>query len=532
MNSYFTTIYSNAYEGWLSPRSLPLAYYLTYIGNVLSGEFSYKTAVDHFVGYFLPGMIIGGVFFGLAWFAFLKRPREAAGKGLCFSFVESFVKVTTAVCAGIFTGLLADAMLHATFTFSVIAFLEVLCSVAVICLIAEWVYSLNVTAALHRGWQIPVCFLLSALWLGAFKSDAFGFDSYIPAEEDVESCAIFQKDEWYNYHYFDNDDGDYADFQESSEDYFEKRLIIEGVDAVRQLAQVGMPAQKERGKRMAEWDYEENGENGPKDIDKGWNTAVLYRMKSGAKVWRTIWIPNDIDEAMMDRIIGEESYRKQFFNTEGTLKVLKDWTAESGENRLSIEYDTIITSESEKVMYPDVEKLIAAYEKDLAQYDFSFIQSHLCLGTFSVMYRGTDGSEIGEYYPVYEGFDHTIRELEALEVYHEPLPKQKDVGVAAVQQTEYDENGIEIRSEEKEYTSPEQIAALMEAVDISYNGDWTKTKDYEGSLFVRLVEKDELAAYQKLPKEESLFDSGIGTDYTLLRKDQPDFVKKDFPKGK
>ena len=531
MSEYFTTNYITDIITPATPRLLPLTYFTDYTASVfensLSGTAGFsEAAVDAFPAS-LSGaaisLVITCVATALAYIAFVRRPREMVGKGLCFPFMESLVKLSLGICGGILAGLVADGICESVFRYSVITFVVIAITVALVCMIGEWVFSLNVTKILHRGWQIPVCFAVSALVIVVFKQDMFGYDSYIPDAALVESAALYPQDA-YNYSMITRGE-DGAPYPEDREEYLESHLKLTDVASVEKLAAIGMKEQRHFYGRD-DIDYENQ---------RHWSAIVLYRMTNGRMVWRKLAIPYDIDRKLMDAVIGSDEYVNSYFDIDDTMTALQTALGQKVKGRLTVSYSNLLGTETEQFTEDILKKLQKAYRQDRKNYDYSYLQEHICIGTLDLNYTyiGTASymPDLYESYPVYEGYDRTIAVLQEYGLYHEARPDPEQVEMLLLRHIksvdEIDEEDPSI-SEAKRYDAPDQIAAILEQTEIRSYGDWSIYVNEDSYITVMILSpKDiELAGLSEDP--DYYEEHGYGDTLILHEADFPDFVKADF----
>ncbi|MBQ9632117.1 MAG: hypothetical protein IJV04_04280 [Lachnospiraceae bacterium] len=530
ISTYYATSDMLAYDSWLWPRSLPFYYLFRHVGDFFFSETDvateYLRLLSREAADFGPeagaSLLIAVIAAAIAYLAFINRPRESAGKGLCFSKAESVVKIITAVCTGIYAGILADSLFHSVIKASMLSMAVVVLLVVLVCLIAECVFSLNLSKALYRWWQIPVCAVAAIAWLLGFKFDVTGFDRYVPEASSVES-ATFYSEGAYTYAYITTDSVD--GLPVDRDEYLQKNLRLKNVEDVCAVAEIGMQEQKKYTNIVTDWNYENTL---PKEVDASWIAMVQYHMKDGRTIRRRLRIPFAIDEAKMNALLGSEDYKNTYFNLDDLTKALKQYMAANKKYTPGISYDNIIAGESARVSMEQVEQFLEAYRKDLKQYDFSYSQAHIPLGTAAVGYyapSNTGEDSQMEHLPIYEGYDNSIAFLKQIGVYFDPMPAPEDVGVIGVLCEKFDEEGNRVYDKELDYTEPEKIEALMKAADISYSGEWNKTMDYSLYYSIRVVGQKDA---KRFIEKEKMGETEVGTGFTVFGTEAPSFLKEDF----
>lgn len=542
MNAYFTTIYWRS-DIRMFPESLPLTHYIRHIGNFMNGNVEVAKFGDILHSHMaesVRGLLACGIIIlvatALAYIAYVRRPREAAGKGLCFPFVESVVKLTMGICGGTLAGMIADGIFNTQYRFSLIMCLIVAVVVTLIGVVAEWVFNLNIAKSFRRGWQIPACFVVSCVLLVVFKQDLVGYDHYLPSPETVESCAFYPMDNYgYTVMYEDADDIESMMMvDENMTDYLEKYLILTDVDAVENIAKVGMELQREYS--VAEPEYTDSYAGMPAELRDSWNAVVLYRLKSGKNVYRSIRIPYTMDRKAMDAVLGSKEYRQAYFNTDKMPETLQNLMQLFPTGELDVSYSNKMNGDTEEFLYADVQRLLKAYKQDLEQYDFTYTQKHKCLGLIEVAFEiKEDWTRKAQVYPVFDSYDRTIALLKKMDIYSDAIPKLDAVDFVGVQYTEF--NGDEeaysdertLHSDTKIYRDADEVAQILAVLDETYYGEWARTNFEDTNYTATVVKKGDMENSGFTSKDEVEYvENGFGMMFTIPPKQEPAFLKKDF----
>lgn len=542
MNAYFTTIYWRS-DIPMFPQSLPLTHYIRHIGHYMNGSVEVAKFGDilhsnmaESVKGLLACVIIILVATALAYAAYIRRPREAAGKGLCFSFVESVVKITLGICGGTLAGMIADSIFNTLYHYSLVMCLIVAVVVALIGVVAEWVFNLNIAKSFRRGWQIPVCFAASCALLIIFKQDLVGYDKYLPASETVESCAFYPMDNYgYSVMYKDADDIEsQMMYDENINDYLEKYLILTDVDAVEDIAEGGMALKREFDITATE--YMDSYADMPKELRESWDAVVLYRLKSGKNVYRSIRIPYTADRKAMDAVLGSKEYRQMYFNTDKMPETLQNLIQLFPNGELDVSYNNTMSGESEEFSYADVQRLLKAYRQDLEQYDFTYTQTHDCIGLIEVSYETKDDwVRKAQTYPVFDSYDRTIALLKKMDIYSDAVPKLDMVDFVGVEHTEFTEedevysNERVAHSDTKIYRETDEIEPLLAALETTYYGEWGQTKFDYANFTATIVKKGDMENSGFAKKDEAAYvENGYGLRFVVLPQMEPEFLKEDY----
>ncbi len=527
MAQYFTTMYHIADSEIIRPRSLPLAWYFSYIGDVLSADVDKMEFVTAIPKAFISSgkgmavcLVVACIACTLAYVAFINRPREAVEKGLCFPILESFVKISLGILGGILTGTISDMIFSSVFSFSVMTFVVIAVVIALICLVGEWIFSLNITKVFNKVWQIPLCIIAAFAVIIIFKQDAFGYDSYVPGVDQIESFALYTQDN-YSYSIITTDE-EGRGINQDREEYLRNNLSLTDAADVVEVAKIGM---KERRKLFGR-------DSTDFSRPQSWSVTVLYRMKNGRQIWRQMEIPYDIDHAPMDNIIGSNEYKDVYFDLNKTIEGLKDAVSFDTKGRLSLSYNTAQNNETASAEIDDVKALFKAYEKDLNKYDFSYSQGNVCIGTVDVNFapvsQGMSAENLYRTLPVYEGYDNTIKALKEKGLFLDPLPDIENVSFVIAQYDKVNENGELERSETARYDEKDKISELLDSADINCYGDWSRYSYSMEDISAIVLSEEEIAEAGDTDDPDYYWNHDIGSTYTIRKENIPDFVKTDL----
>lgn len=408
------------------------------------------------------------VFTVLALIAFKMRPREHAGKGLCFSFIEVIVKFVIALSAGIIAAITVDEIFDSVFGYNIIFFFWIAFVVTLCCLVGEAVFNANVVKAVRRAWQIPVLYVLTLVIMISFKQDFFGYDSYLPRASRVESAMLCP--DRYDSDFYIYKDGKSMHIKE----YMEEMMYLQDTESVLALADVGMEYKREYEIARSKDTIDEEGENKEASGYDGWESVVMYRMKNGKQVYRKIRIPYSVDANLMDAVIGSEDYKKAYYHLDDMTFRIK-WFEDNSNEPINMSFGTYdadivnITVDS-----ADVEEFAEAYEKDLEQYDYSYTLEHNVVGNVKINAYDDQVGNMDEEYAIYEGYDNTIALLKRYKIYTSMDVNPDDITALGIK--EYFEDDYELTIV-KSKSDIEEIVSYMNPVVSSV--DWQKDIDGE-----------------------------------------------------
>lgn len=322
-------------------------------------------------------ILIAAVLFAAAYLCYSKRQSEAAGRPIAYRVVEPIIKIAVVIPAGLLVGMV---VLETSFNNEMLMVTGMLVSGVIFCAAMEVLFAFDIKSLFKHLWSggIALAGILAVFCI--YKWDIFGYDSYIPEQNKIESIAISVSG------YYDN----YWDenFEYISQADFEKEhMFITDTEPVLALARKFQTADEEQ-------------------MSDARSVQVLYRLQSGRQVNRSFLIDyDDADaQAQLNRIMGSEAYRKGVFQSM-SKDVFQD-------KLMRVTY----TNGAAKVVIPveEVDRLKEAWMKDMEQYDFTLVRENHPCGQISLQYVNYMSSNL----LVYEEFENTIACLKELEAYY------------------------------------------------------------------------------------------------------------------
>ncbi len=371
--------------------------------SVIDSEYTFAN-VQKIAKDALPGVLINLVIFVVftvaAFYLYRKRKAENAGLSVTHRSVCVFIKFSAAILfsldAGLFTywifGRKSVSELGAVI-------LTILVTIFVGCALLETIFAQNIRDAFHRFYQVPVIAVIALIIMFAFRLDVTGYDKWLPDASQVESAWIL------NYNYDIEDYDEFGSYQ-SPGDYIKKRMFLTDIDDVRELAEIG---QKMRCNNAEIENY-----NTSDEYDHYWSAVVGWRMKNGRVVTRSIDIPENIDPALMDRILEKKEFQDGVYRLEDADTIRDNARRVSGASRFNL----YINTEHGVTTAPDsmLDEFIRVYREDVHNhYSYTMASNNAPVGC--VEYRVADNGWRNRYYdinwPLYETYTNTIALLES-----------------------------------------------------------------------------------------------------------------------
>lgn len=352
----------------------------------LGENFSYTNALS--VKYVLCLLGFALVMGLLSYVCYLKRPAEAAGKAMTFPVTRPVIKVLLTVPAA----LLAGGVTFDAVDFDpqssmqgigwVIFFMTL--AVALGSGLIQVIYEFDIRGAIHKKYHILISGGITAMIFLIYQFDLFGYDSYIPEQDQIESVAFVPDDYELSYGtHFDEATGRYL----SKEEYADRYMELDKIEEIRELAARSM---KEYGKMKAAIQkinvLEEDQE------EQWWSyTTLIYRLKNGRKVSRALWVnvEDERTQELLDSIIGSGEFKEGFWMcaSDRINRLLED-------SRYEVKpvYGNQIYSEG--LTREETKEFLGIYQKELEKASFTDIRSCVPTGmltiSFSEAIKGSD----------------------------------------------------------------------------------------------------------------------------------------------
>jgi len=310
-----------------------------------------------------------------------KRNTEAAEQSMAFSKTESVIKIMLVIPLSLSIGLLLSTMAHRNF--EVWFFIGILLGAVLINAIIEFIYHLDIRELFVRKLQLVLAVLATAVIGCIFQFDFIGYDSYLPAMEDVEQMALYSYGVNGSFAYKVTDDDGIAPFE-----YGERAALDE----------------------MAISDFEpiyEIAGNGVKNVRKETEgmdlvpVSVKYVLKNGKSVYRSYQIDRNVFMESEQALFTQEDYKQKtypIFNKESADIQSMFLMSLTGDVQLELTADQKVN-------------LLETYKTELRESTFDDFYYESMSARLNLEYmRGTQASSwYSEYgYPISKNFTKTL----------------------------------------------------------------------------------------------------------------------------
>lgn len=438
----------------------------------------------------------------LSFIVYQKRKAENAGKAVIYRPLEVFIKFILGVFFSLDAGLTAYWLFNSDGSLSSLVFviITIILSAFLWSIILESIFACNVRKAFNKAVHIPVIAAIAIAILFIYNSGITGYDRYLPGENEVSSAWLVNNN--YNADYYDDSDN----YMPTS-DYVEKNMFLTDTADLLELAAIGQ-SESVRIRNT------KNDVNATLDY---WDAVIGWRLKDGRIVTRNIAIPESIDPALMDRIVGREEFTDGVYHMKDVIGLKNDAIMKNPKTRLRVSVSTDFGLEETREDIVDA--FMAAYTKDVAEhYDFTLASNNNPSGSVSLY----DNNYFNISWPVYESYDDTIAFLKEKGLWKGGLVTPSDIKKIEVTKSGYDEEIEEYTSDSVEYTDATKIEELLNSsLPMTYYSAWIKYSELENEdLNMTVYLKDD-------PDDEDSFDR---TSYRCFYKGKiPGFVNNDLP---
>lgn len=334
-----------------------------------------------------------------AYWLYRKRKTESYHRSVAFSPLAAVLELALLVPFGMAAGMTVAKMSgdSGRFLFGG-CLLGTVCGHAMIRL----VYKRELKAVLGGKAVFAVSLTAAACFLGLFRFDWTGYDSYIPASREVRAVSVSLESDYSAF-------GNYEEplWESGSVDMEEELLEKMASENTETIESVLWLAKKWRDKGMPGTvrDFEAGADTGYISEGAGKNEnlrrwVVCYTMQGGRKVYRRFFADMEADQDKIDIIMKDPSYQRVRYQIFSPM-----FEERLGEMKISFadgRTETLYTAEKGE--------LLEALRTDFRQYGYSLISDSIPEGKICFELKnkegGQDSTRIWEY-PLYKSFEKT-----------------------------------------------------------------------------------------------------------------------------
>lgn len=419
----YMTLFFKFYSDYtydLTPVFSPFAIYFK-LADVMTGRGDFEQEVLNpfmsVVYLLLFALVVGGI----AYVCYLKRPAEAAGKAMAFSFPKPWIKILIAVPVTLLAGILVGNVVgyrptydegHVGYVFFSMAIVLV-----VTCCLIQVIYEFDIRGILHKKRHILISAVLTILVFVIFRYDVFRYDSYIPRVEKVESVAFIAPigGSYYGDGYFDEEMNTMSRYA-----YVNEYMYLTDVGTVNKLLKKSIDTVGAMDS-LDEMYPEEEGSV------RWYQVTVNYRLSNKRIVSRKMYV-NLADEetvALVDRIQSSEEFIAGAYI--GASDILE--RAVSNETlKTSAVYGNGVYEK--KLSREEMGELLALYREDISKMSFVEQRENIPMGSLVLnVEKPMDGYTINRQaeLKIYPFFDLCTSYLQEKGYYMENYVNPEDI---------------------------------------------------------------------------------------------------------
>lgn len=452
-------------------------------------------------------LIISALLALLGCFLYRKRPSEAAGKAMAFPISCPINRIALTLVSAIGLGTFFWEMRNST---GWVVF-GVICGAVICHCVVEIIYHFDFRKLFSHKLQLIGCILVSLAVLLVFRYDLFGYDTYLPKAEQVESAAIDIRlfDDWVSYgSLFQESGGEYdLDWQDSSR-YILRDMKYEDVENLLAIAREGIRQLKRGQQDQPVYEVEYTAAEGlpletmQEEREADWTTVVIcYTLKSGRRVYREYNLSVDDILPQMDRLMADTAFQKSVYPVmkreqdqvaairyrEGEEEIVLEDLAMDKKNALLAAYQRDLGTMTIERMYEEAPVGLIRFTSgsEEAAMKWAKEQEKLAAGDSYAEYHYSGHWAYGwlanrDYYPVYPSFTETLALLGEQDVRAGEYFRNLNVQTITIHKyTEEDNQNVVI-------IDPEEIGELMKVLRDSdrmyYNPFFRSEKRLDATL--------------------------------------------------
>ena len=344
------------------------------LANVYEAQGRLK--VTYMAGLLLFALAVGAA----AYFCYLKRPAETAGRAMAFAVTRPIIKILLVTPLSLAAGLAVVSTLGLQPGNSRQGMGYMIFAIALVAVIGsafiQVIYEFDIKGALHQKKHILISGLAAAAIFAVFRLDLLGYDSYIPSPGQVESVAFVPD-------YYEDANGSIRLDEDgvflSEKAYAERYMYLDSGEEVCRLADISMEGYNQL------WEQYNNGmdvwEETGQEQKEYWSQAmVIYRLKGGRKVYRNLWVNVEDEETarLLDNIIGSAQFK------EGYFAIASERMDRIFEQKYQVEAFYGNSVYRKKMGKAEMGEFLERYRRDFGQADFSDLKENVPVGVMEL----------------------------------------------------------------------------------------------------------------------------------------------------
>lgn len=416
--------------------------------------------------YLMQCFLVAVLLLGIAVYLYKIRSSEMAGKAIAFQKIQPVIRILIVIPSAMAGGLIFDSLTNSEIGWMVFGMIlvAVLVHGAV-----EVLYQSDIRGMFSYKIQLAGTIVAAVAIALAFRNDWFGYDTYIPKIEKMESVAInidgIGSGGWYTI-----EDPIRGSYNISSSTYIMEEMKLNGdlLPVVQELIRLGVQTSEAETRELSE------------ASDRWVSFRVKVRLKGGKDVFRFYLVSLNQAYDLLDQIFCSQEFKEKVY-------------AYLLQHRSEAEVVIGGKTQRQGLSKKESAEFLEIYQKELMALTLDDLRDNPVIG--KVQYnisRLRDGEVLG-LYPV---MTESLAYLEKIGILENDLflaqPKAEDVEALQIGEyyEEVDSDGMHYSNYQKvEITEREQIEEICEKLYFynEYNNDlfWEKDYDYDIDVILK-----------------------------------------------
>lgn len=475
-------------------------------------------------------LIATAVFTVLAFFLYLIRPSEAAGRAMAFKKSRAPIKflivISVSLCTGLFGYILDNSDGWSIF--------GLICGLLISYCTIEIIYHFDFKKLFSHKIQLLLCFLISFGIFFVFRLDLTGYDRYLPSPSKLESAGIFSEymePEWRELDMEEIIDGDYVNrFYNKNISDIINPMHFSDTELIYKIEEIA----NRRNLNTAEV-YEDSEYVHYETI------YVAYHLKNGKTVFRQYGVNLADIKTELEQLYDSEEWKAAVypvldFDIENIHSIIYEYGA--GYVPLSIKDKT------------KLQKLLSVYKEEFSSLSSETRKKESPIGCIRFQDKEQDQnmrlmqkryekdensfqySYFKHYYPLYPSFVKTIAQLEALGI--DPYSELDEDNIESLT-IEYTNTKYNEKYDYYDYYDDIPISAPYMDMTVLDKDKirqvlakaWKRQLNYNNNFRIPFSHINIIVELKNLPEniEES---ANLRFEMSLEVSDIPDFIKEEF----
>lgn len=416
---------------------------------------TYRTAAMYRLPFFLLiTVIIITALWLLVRCLYQSRSLEAAGNALAYPKTASIIKILIAIPAALSFGFFADSFYYNAGNKWVIFFS--LLAVILLCGIIEFIYTQDLRQIFQRKYSSLASIAGVIGILTVMQFDLFGYDTWLPEHDSIESMALYSDSYLSYFEYPDKIPENSDSYRGSNQMYYALQADYSqcrNFDSIYTLAEEGI--------QNHNMDITSSSISSSAGMEDYISVIIRFNKTNGTSAYRSYAVTKDSLTDCLEELCREDSYREALFPvfhiTDNELQ--------------SITLDDILSNIPLDLTGEERAALLTAYQADTMDVDIHKLQEDNPVGdlTFNMKPKETEALPTTADYPYYKYYEDLSLRMPLYGTYENTLNLLKKYGYDI--HTSIDLEDILAMT----LITPAEIAKDAYFDDASYSPDETET---------------------------------------------------------